>query len=100
MNLLDDRDRTIQALVEIEGERWLERQKRGDFKGYSVFDAIRELEATTMRDSNRSIGVVIYGNDGWNRYRVTTTGEVQFIEAQKWGQEPLVKAKELGFEIV
>lgn len=100
MNLLDDRDRTIQALTEIEGQRWLERQKRGDFKGYSVFDAIRELEEISIRDPQMSIRTIIYGNDGWNRYRVTTTGEVQFIEAQKWGQAPLAKAKELGFEIV
>lgn len=100
MNLLDDEEGTLKALVELEGERWLERQKRGDFKGQSVFDAIVHLRGLAVRDPEVSIPVVIYGHDGWNRYRVTTTGEVQFIGLQAWGKEVRERAKELGFEIV
>lgn len=103
MNLRKDPEGTIRALAAVEGERWLERQRTGDFKGCSVFDAIEELGRVPGDGPHAgewSIDTVIYGMDGWNRYRVRMDGEVQFIEAQAWGRAAVARAKHVGFEIV
>jgi hypothetical protein len=99
-NLRTDPEAAIRALVEMEGARWLERQKAGQFKGCSVFDAIEELgKIKRTEPADFSIRTVIYGQDGWNRYGVFMNGEVYFVELQAWGKEPLEKAKKLGFLI-
>ena len=97
MNLRKDPEGVIKALTTVEGDDWLKRQKDGQFKGYSVFDAIEELK---MQDARADFGVaIIYGDGGWNRYRVTGAGEVQFLERQAWGPEATKKAEAAGFEI-
>lgn len=98
MNLKDDSEGTIRALVKVEGERWLERQKAGEFKGFSVFEAIELLKGNDVPGSDFSVGV-IYGDGGWNRYRVQACGKVQFIKAMAWGREAVDKARDAGFEI-
>ncbi len=92
MNLLTHQTETIKALVEIEGGRWLQRQRDGQFKGYSVFDSIEELK--------RGVGSIIYGNDGWNRYVVCADGEVEFIELQAGRKSDIGKAEKLGFKLL
>lgn len=99
MNLVKDRQKVLDALVEVEGKDWLRRQKAGQFKGYSVFEAIKALKTGFVKDSTRGF-FVIYGDDGWNRYRVTAGGEVQFIELQAGRAGDIEKAKKAGFEIV
>lgn len=101
MNLRTDPDRVIRALVEVEGERWLERQKAGQFKGFSVFEAIEKLKAAGPAApvvSDWSV-YVIYGRDGWNRYRVQVDGEVCFIKLMAGQRKDIGKARKAGFRI-
>ena len=97
LNLKTDPDGVIRALTQVEGERWLERQKKGDFKGYSVFDAIAKLKDVK---SPSDFGVaIIYGADGWTRYRVAADGSVRFSEMQSTGPEATERARKAGFEM-
>lgn len=102
MNLAKDPNGVIKAMTEVEGERWLKRQKAGQFSGFSVFEAIEELKkiepsaAAAMPDFS---AYVIQGEDGWNRYRVQMDGEVCFIKAMAWGTEAVEKARKAGFRI-
>lgn len=102
MNLATDPEAVIRALTEVEGERWLERQKKGDFKGSSIFDAIEELKKSWKPEGphrEHSLSTVVYGADGWNRYGVLESGEVYFVERQAWGREAVEKARKAGFRI-
>jgi len=99
MNLAENPEAVIQAMAEVEGARWLGRQKDGDFKSWSVFDAIQELKGRFHPGSEVPIQTIIYGEDGWNRYVVLESGEVCFIELQAWSKETLEKARKAGFRI-
>jgi hypothetical protein len=96
VNLRDNPESVLKALIIVEGVDWLKRQKDGQFKGYSVYEAMEKLEGLS---SSRMPLAVIYGKDGWNRYRVLASGEVEFIEAQALGKEAVKKAREAGFTI-
>jgi len=98
LNLRTDPDGVIRALTQVEGERWLERQKKGDFKGYSVFDAIAKLKEAKGPGSDFGIAI-IYGADGWHRYRVAADGTVTFSGMQSTGPEATERARKAGFGI-
>lgn len=99
MNLFHNREKALEALVKVEGEDWLKRQKAGQFKGFSVFEAIEKLDREFQPNSDFPI-YVIYGRHGWNRYRVTLGGEVEFIELQAGSNDDVRKADEAGFKLV
>ena len=92
MNLLTDENGVLKAMVEMEGLKWLGRQRAGQFNGFSIFEAIEKL-----KDGE---GMVVYGQDGWNRYAVRETGEVEFIGLQAVSRAATEKARRLGFTIL
>jgi hypothetical protein len=99
MNLFHNREKVLEALVKVEGEDWLKRQKAGQFQGFSVFEAIEKLEREFLPNNDFPIHV-IYGDHGWNRYRVTLGGEVEFIGLQARSKESRKTAEDVGFTIV
>lgn len=82
----------IRALTKVEGLDWLRRQKAGEFKGYSVFDAIKAIK--------RGGTAIIYGAGGWNRYAVRPDGEVLFLKLQAGIQKDITAARKAGFKIM
>lgn len=99
LNLKTDQAKVIRALVKVEGKPWLERQKKGQFQGYSVFDAIETLKTSGPFRTDYGTAI-IYGRDGWNRYRVLASGEIEFLKVQAWGPEAIAKARAAGFRII
>jgi hypothetical protein len=82
----------IRALTRVEGSDWLRRQEAGEFKGYSVFDAIKELK--------KGRSSVIYGAGGWNRYVVGYDGSVEFLKLQAHSKKAVTAARKAGFKVM
>lgn len=102
INLRRGPKRALAALVRMEGADWLRRQRAGQFKGYSVFDAQKELGKRLNgfhRLAPTMSVAVIYGAGGWNRYGVRANGDVYFIRLQSRSKADTTKARRLGFEI-
>ena len=108
--LISDTD-AFDKLVCMEGERW--RKLASDAKNeygfrYALNTWIAYVEeaetfdpeyAKTERFKMEGIGVVIYGEGGWNRYYVRGSGEIVFSKHHSSSQEKVDKAKEIGFGI-
>lgn len=98
MNLLTNREATVQNMLAIEGERWAKTQDDGN--GFNVREALDKLASAQNSDRKPDDSVcVIYGRGGWNRYFVRVSGEVVFSRAHGLPQDT-AKAETFGFQVV
>lgn len=97
MNLLTNYDETLRALIAMEGQAWLDRQReyaRDYRKGVPHENDVDGVMASLQKGE----GGVIYGDGGVRRYIVDGNGKVFYSEHR--GPRGTEKAKSLGFEIL
>lgn len=114
LNLLSDYKKTVEAIMDIENndQEWLD-YSASTIDGYSIGGAIDFLEyeketreelAELPKEEAESLlrhrDFVIYGSDGYNRYRVDLLGNISFISSLKRDEKSLQKAREHGFNII
>jgi hypothetical protein len=108
----------LQRMAQVEGSRWMDKQigiteSSSDwsvsFNGF--LDAYRKAVASgeSAKTPPRSLSVhdkqgflmpVIYGRNGYNRYSVLSSGEIEFLHMQAATREDTEKAKRVGFRLV
>ena len=105
-NLLTHPEETIEAMAKVEGEAWLNDQKRSlakkdlDTTVYRALEKLKEAGDLSSEEEPFSIAEV-YGGGGTSRWYVMTDGTVRFspfhdkVEPHSKTQ----KAQELGFEM-
>lgn len=99
------------ALVEMEGERWAEEQRRKPDSPYGYFRMEKAWHAKQASEwandpdapltdfaESAGEGPVIYGDGGWRRYYVRADGEIKLI-ASSARVESQEKARQLGFSL-
>lgn len=106
-NLLTHQEETIQAMAKVEGEAWLNDQKRSLAKKdleLTVYGAIKNLKEWPAPKEGEEVFSIaeIYGGGGTSRWYVMTDGTVRFspfhdrVEPRTKTQ----KAQELGFKML
>ena len=98
-NLLLHPDETRDAMAEIEGERWLEDQQQSvgqNMLTNTLEGALRWLRGGE-NDSGGSMGYIVYGSGGVNRWFVRPDGTVRF--SMRHGEKKAEDAAAAGFEI-
>lgn len=89
LNLINNREAVIQALIEMEGERWFKMQET--WGENSIDGALVDAQTDPS-----GIGI-IYGFGGIHRYMVRKNGDVRYSESH--GRSAKDKAVKLGFQI-
>lgn len=109
---ITDKD-AFEKMVTIEGQRWAKDQENFGDCSFAAFvrayeDAQEQIaqypehlrkEMADWGLSTPSGMATIYGDGGWNRYAVRSSGEILFLERQSRTPRHTQLARELGFTV-
>jgi hypothetical protein len=104
-NLLTNFDDTVEAMTQVEGESWINIDKRkrdtGKDLGNTVFGAVEKFHKMAIPGDNSGFVYDIYGSGGVSRWMVRADGSVEFSahHDQVEPREKTQKARALGFKI-